>query len=296
MICLAGLTYCLIIPAGAFALAMTGNIPGAIAYLYFRKNDIKDMVSSAEGIAGFVIEEWNKSVEERGQSGAFHYMVGNIILEIALFFVGGGEVKAAKTVREVEAAEVLTRFSRTSELIADLREYSRLVLGTPKGVEVSSFEVFRKFKNAERAAAAAAEAARVARIQELAYDPATRMIVSHEGEAAVQLENALGGKLKRMEVPSISNQPKTADFIFTDGPNASKTVDFMWTDTEKSAQINEFFLKNAERNQMRLLDHLDKADIVALDYRNLTPANQGLVDSWINTLTPEQQSRIIILR
>uniref|UniRef100_UPI003B8472C2 hypothetical protein n=1 Tax=Pseudomonas migulae TaxID=78543 RepID=UPI003B8472C2 len=42
--------------------------------------------------------------------------------------------------------------------------------------------------------------------------------------------------------------------------------------------------------------HLDKADIVPIDYRNLTPGNQGVVNGWIKLLTPEQQDKILILR
>lgn len=42
--------------------------------------------------------------------------------------------------------------------------------------------------------------------------------------------------------------------------------------------------------------HLDKADIVPIDYRNLTPGNQGMVNGWIKLLTSEQQDKILILR
>ncbi|WP_366520751.1 hypothetical protein [Pseudomonas citronellolis] len=41
---------------------------------------------------------------------------------------------------------------------------------------------------------------------------------------------------------------------------------------------------------------MEKADIVPLDYRNLPPANQNTVNSWIKGFTPEQQSKIVILR
>lgn len=70
----------------------------------------------------------------------------------------------------------------------------------------------------------------------------------------------------------------------------------MWTDSTRSAQINQFFSNNAVRNQEQLIVHVNKADIVPLDYRNLTPVNQGMVNSWIKALTPEQQSKILILR
>lgn len=133
------------------------------------------------------------------------------------------------------------------------------------------------------------------RIQELGLDPDKGKIALHEGQAAVQLEKSLGGTLKRVDPPTVSGQ-KNPDFVFVDGPYAGKTVDFMWTDSTKSEQINKFFSNNAAQNQKQLVDHIGKADIVPLDYRNLTPANQSMVNSWIKSLTPEQQSKILILR
>ncbi|WAJ36023.1 hypothetical protein OU800_15520 [Pseudomonas sp. GOM7] len=118
-------------------------------------------------------------------------------------------------------------------------------------------------------------------------------VALHEGQAAVQLENTLGGTLKRTEPVQGLKNP---DFVFVDGPYAGKTVDFMWTDSAKSAQINKFFSNNAVQNQRQLIFHIEKADIVPLDYRNLTPANQAMVNLWIKGLAPEQQSKIIILR
>ncbi|MBD9679973.1 hypothetical protein IB274_24920 [Pseudomonas sp. PDM18] len=70
----------------------------------------------------------------------------------------------------------------------------------------------------------------------------------------------------------------------------------LWTDSTRSTQINKFFSNNASQNQKQLVDHIGKADIVPLDYRNLTPANQSMVNSWITNLTSGQQSKILILR
>jgi len=61
-------------------------------------------------------------------------------------------------------------------------------------------------------------------------------------------------------------------------------------------QINKFFSNNAAQNQKQLIDHIGKADIVPLDYRNLSAANQDMVNSWIKNLTSEQRGKIIILR
>ncbi|MBA0304552.1 hypothetical protein D7Y36_17025, partial [Stenotrophomonas maltophilia] len=131
------------------------------------------------------------------------------------------------------------------------------------------------------------------RILELGLDPDKGKIAVHEGQAAVQLENSLGGTLKRTDPVQGSKNP---DFVFVNGPYAGKTVDFMWTDGTKSTQINKFFSNNSAQNQRQLIDHVNKADMVPLDYRNLAPENQALVNSWIKMLTQEQQGKIIILR
>ena len=65
-------------------------------------------------------------------------------------------------------------------------------------------------------------------------------------------------------------------------------------DSAKATKINENFLKND--NYGVLIDHLNKAEIVPLDFRNLTPFNQSIVTEWIKALTPAQQAKIIIIR
>ncbi len=70
----------------------------------------------------------------------------------------------------------------------------------------------------------------------------------------------------------------------------------MWSDSTRSTQINRFFINNSDKNFNTLIDHLSKADIVPLDYRNLTPANQNVVNGWINNLTADQKNKILIIR
>jgi len=131
------------------------------------------------------------------------------------------------------------------------------------------------------------------RIQDLGMDPDKGKLALHEGQAAVQLENTFGSTLERVE-PILGQ--KNPDFVFTDGPYSGKSVDFMWTDSSRSSQINKFFQNNAAQNQRQLIDHLNKADIVPIDYRNLTPSNQEMVNGWIKLLPKEQQNKILILR
>ncbi|MDR2736102.1 MAG: hypothetical protein LBB49_00885, partial [Gracilibacteraceae bacterium] len=144
------------------------------------------------------------------------------------------------------------------------------------------------------------------RVDDLGFDHARGKQVPHEGEAAAQLENATGGKLETVQLPASPNQPPLPDYKFVDGPHAGKTVDLMWTadaNNPKALQgLNDNFGKHLDpqtgkiREVETIKEHLEKADIVTLDYRRLTPANQSLADSWINGLTLEQQSRIVILR
>jgi hypothetical protein len=50
------------------------------------------------------------------------------------------------------------------------------------------------------------------------------------------------------------------------------------------------------KTERSLNAHLSKADVVVLDYRNLTQANQQMVNGWINTLTPAQKLQILIVK
>lgn len=69
-----------------------------------------------------------------------------------------------------------------------------------------------------------------------------------------------------------------------------KTIDFMWTleDPISIQKMNELFQgKRGQRlNEAQLMAHLDKADVVPLDYRNLSIDNQNLVNQWIIKLSP----------
>ncbi|OKP28315.1 hemagglutinin repeat-containing protein [Serratia fonticola] len=129
------------------------------------------------------------------------------------------------------------------------------------------------------------------------YNPA-------EAAAAARLEGVLG-PLER--APDTGG--KTADFIISTGPNAGKTVDFMYTTKNLSQKeidgINKFFEKNMTTplktgdipgGQKQILEHLEKADIVPVDFTVLTPSNQKVFMDYIITLPKNQQSKIIIMR
>ncbi|UAN62452.1 RHS repeat-associated core domain-containing protein [Serratia sp. JSRIV006] len=139
-------------------------------------------------------------------------------------------------------------------------------------------------------------------LDRLAFDTAKGKNIFHEAEAAIGLEKAYGGVLER--IPStVDANGKTipdADFIFASGPMQGKKIDFLWTlDNPGSVQkMNEMFQKPKflRMNEGQLLGHLEKADIVPLDYRNLTPNNQQIVNQWILKLEPIQKSQILIMK
>ncbi|KPA99647.1 filamentous hemagglutinin N-terminal domain-containing protein [Pseudomonas asplenii] len=131
------------------------------------------------------------------------------------------------------------------------------------------------------------------RAKELGYDPAKAKLELHEGQVAVQLENTFGSTLKRVEPLKDGKNP---DFVFVDGPYSGKTVDFLWTDSSRADQINKFFSNNSAKNREQLIDHINKADMVPLDYRVLSSENQSMVNGWIKTLSVEQQGKLLILR
>lgn len=132
-------------------------------------------------------------------------------------------------------------------------------------------------------------------VERLKFDPHAGKNKMAESSAAVELQNSLGGKLERVD-PDISG----ADFIFTSGPNKGKSVDFMFTTAKGSDKeiegMNKFFNNNWDKNVEQLHSHLNKADIVPLDFRNLTPVNQQRLLDYINKLPGQDKSKIVIMR
>jgi filamentous hemagglutinin len=140
------------------------------------------------------------------------------------------------------------------------------------------------------------------RWNELSYDPDQGKINVNEGQAALDTEAAFGGNLGR--VNPVQGQPN-ADYVILDGPNKGKTVDFMWTDSDNADGINSHFANNnkgqpsnvtLQKNYKTFLDHLNKADIVPVDYRVLNETNQAIVNGWIKALPDNLKSKVMIIR
>ncbi|MFJ5408409.1 hypothetical protein [Pectobacterium punjabense] len=132
-------------------------------------------------------------------------------------------------------------------------------------------------------------------VNRLKFDPHAGKNKLAEGSAATELRNTMGGKLERVE-PDASG----ADFVFSSGPNKGKTVDFMFTTAKGSEKeiegMNKFFNNNWDRNITQLRTHLDKADIVPLDFRSLNVENQHKLLNHINSLSQADKAKIVIMR
>ncbi|WP_272572599.1 two-partner secretion domain-containing protein [Providencia sp. PROV258] len=127
-----------------------------------------------------------------------------------------------------------------------------------------------------------------------------------EAAAAARLETSLG-QMDRL--PEGIAGKASADFIITSGANKGKTVDLMYTTKNlKQAEIdgiNKFYEKNMTVSreagklppgQDQIIKHLNKADIVPVDFSVLTPKNQQIFMDYVKTLPKSQRDKIIILR
>lgn len=138
-----------------------------------------------------------------------------------------------------------------------------------------------------------------AQVNRLALSSSTA--AASEIKAVAQLEAATGSKIRMSNLPDVlpdGTRPKSPDFVFQTGPNAGKTGDLMFTvNPEAVPFMNKNFVRNWEAKTLDSLnEHLGKANIVVLDYRNLTSVNQQMVNNWIITLTPAQRAQLLIVR
>ena len=101
--------------------------------------------------------------------------------------------------------------------------------------------------------------------------------------------------------------PEGASYDFI--TDAGQKIDVMYTTknlTQKEIDgLNRFYEKNMTISEFdgllppgkqQIIDHLDKADIVPVDFRVLNPMNQKIFIDFIKTLPIEQQNKILIIR
>ncbi|WP_445117104.1 hypothetical protein [Acinetobacter sp. WZC-1] len=119
-----------------------------------------------------------------------------------------------------------------------------------------------------------------------------------EAATAAQLEKVLG-KMERA--------PAGADYDFITA--SGKKVDIIYSTKNLSQKeidgLNKFYEKNMTQSivegslppgKQQIIDHLNKADVVPVDFRVLDPHNQVIFNDFMKSLSSSQREKILIVR
>ncbi len=123
----------------------------------------------------------------------------------------------------------------------------------------------------------------------------------YEAAAAAAWQQATGDRLEVFDLGETDGR-KPADYLISD-PNLPKEkwlcLDFMYvTEPFKLEKMNYYFQKTEEiwSGQVKTIqEHLQKADIVPLDFSALNPINRHRVLQYVLSLPEEQRNKIRIL-
>ena len=123
----------------------------------------------------------------------------------------------------------------------------------------------------------------------------------YEAAAAAAWQQVAGDRLEVFDLGETDGR-KPADYLISD-PNLPKEkwlrLDFMYvTEPFKLEKMNYYFQKTEEiwSGQMKTIqEHLQKADIVPLDFSALNPINRHRVLQYVLSLPEEQRNKIRIL-
>ena len=126
-------------------------------------------------------------------------------------------------------------------------------------------------------------------------------ISAYEAEAAAAWQQATGDRLEVFDLIGTDGE-KPADYLISD-PNLPKEkwlrLDFMYvTEPFKLEKMNHYFQKTEEiwSGQMKTIqEHLQKADIVPLDFSALNMTNRHRVLQYVLSLPEVQRNKIRIL-
>ena len=126
-------------------------------------------------------------------------------------------------------------------------------------------------------------------------------ISAYEAEAAAAWQQATGDRLEVFDLIGTDGE-KPADYLISD-PNLPKEkwlrLDFMYvTEPFKLEKMNHYFQKTEEiwSGQMKTIqEHLQKADIVPLDFSALNLMNRHRVLQYVLSLPEVQRNKIRIL-
>lgn len=113
---------------------------------------------------------------------------------------------------------------------------------------------------------------------ELGYDPAVGRFRMNEYETALRIEADAGVTLQRA-------QSGSADWVDTNGVTYDAVGPF----------DSRFFDQQWPSFQGRIVDHLDKADVVPVDVSLFTPAQRAQVGDYVDSLPQAQRDRIRIV-
>ena len=246
---------------------------------------IKDIISSENALGNITdavkqdytnrINKLEAEYQKAGPSGSYNagLEAGKLTTDVASLFAGGaglakgGTILTEKVVARVIAAERITVNAQTG-----LKEFN--VIKTPLEGQK--------------------------RLDTIDYGGSGKRAPA-EAAAGAQLENVLG-KMERYKPQAGEAAKASPDFVILSGANKGKTVDFMYTTDKLSSKevemLNKFYAKNmsTDGGKKVVLDHLNKADFVPVDFRVLTLENQVVFLGYVKTLSKAQQAKIIILR
>ena len=138
-------------------------------------------------------------------------------------------------------------------------------------------------------------------VQRLLHDPETKKDKIWEAIPAAQWQSYFNVRLERYDLDA-KNPP---DFlIIEDGVSREqlKTLDFMYTMSGRDEYAISGFNRNymrtprvAEKEQKVIQEHLQKADIVPMDLRYLTPQNCVKLLAYVLTLSEKQRSKLVFV-
>lgn len=123
----------------------------------------------------------------------------------------------------------------------------------------------------------------------------------HEAKAAAAWQKATGDRLEVFDL-DLGKGVKQPDFLIEveDTPREQwQTLDFMYTwdadDLFKIGKLNDSIIRGMERQIAQIESHLQKADIVPLDFRRLNAVSRHKILEYVLSLPKEQRDRIRLL-
>ncbi|MFC5920859.1 phage minor head protein [Neisseria weixii] len=141
-------------------------------------------------------------------------------------------------------------------------------------------------------------------VKRLTQNNAANNVATHEAEAAAAWQLVTGDRLEVFDLAVGKGEGQADYLIVSDGLPREKwlRLDFMYTwhaaEFERIAKLNQFLTATPQQwaNQTaKIGQHLEKADIVPLDFRRLNAQNRHKILQFVLSLPKEQRDKIRIL-